>query len=300
MPDQNHNPRVSIILPTYNRAGLIMETIQSIQQQTYSNWELIIVDDGSDDNTAEIILQLKDERIHFIKAGRIGIGGKIKNLGLEKANGEFIAFNDSDDLWDKTKIEKQVAALQKYSDAGFCLTGGYNFKKIDEPIDFFYKQNEGSRFDNIFTLIFKSQVAAFVQALMIRKSCLRVIGVFKEEKSFSDLDFIVGLALNFKAIIIYEPLVFRRLHDDNYIITTWEKSYNEGRAIIRENKNLLPEKTYKNAMFRLHTNFGETCLRYKKKRKALNNFFKAWKYKPVSIIPLKKAAKTLVFFLKGK
>ena len=300
MPDQNHNPRVSIILPTYNRAGLIMETIQSIQQQTYSNWELIIVDDGSDDNTAEIILQLKDERIHFIKAGRIGIGGKIKNLGLEKANGEFIAFNDSDDLWDKTKIEKQVAALQKYSDAGFCLTGGYNFKKIDEPIDFFYKQNEGSRFDNIFTLIFKSQVAAFVQALMIRKSCLRVIGVFKEEKSFSDLDFIVGLALNFKAIIIYEPLVFRRLHDDNYIITTWEKSYDEGRAIIRENKNLLPEKTYKNAMFRLHTNFGETCLRYKKKRKALNNFFKAWKYKPVSIIPLKKAAKTLVFFLKGK
>ena len=300
MPDQNHNPRVSIILPTYNRAGLIMETIQSIQQQTYSNWELIIVDDGSDDNTAEIILQLKDERIHFIKAGRIGIGGKIKNLGLEKANGEFIAFNDSDDLWDKTKIEKQVAALQKYSDAGFCLTGGYNFKKIDEPIDFFYKQNEGSRFDNIFTLIFKSQVAAFVQALMIRKSCLRVIGVFKEEKSFSDLDFIVGLALNFKAIIIYEPLVFRRLHDDNYIISTWEKSYNEGRAIIRENKNLLPGETYKNAMFRLHTNFGETCLRYKKKRKALNNFFKAWKYKPVSIIPLKKAAKTLVFFLKGK
>ena len=300
MADQNHNPKVSIILPTYNRAGLIMETIESIRHQTYSNWELIIVDDGSDDNTAEIILQLNDERIQLIKAGRIGIGGKIKNLGLEKASGEFIAFIDSDDLWDKTKIEKQVSALQKYPDAGFCLTGGYNFKKIDEPIDYFYKQKEGSRFDNIFTLIFKSQVAVFVQALMIRKSCLPVIGSFKEEKSFSDLDFVVSLALHFKAIIIYEPLVFRRLHDDNYIISTWEKSYDEGRAIINENKNLLSAKTYNDAMFRLHTNFGESCLRYKKKKKALDNFLKAWKYKPGSILPLKKAAKTVLYFLKRK
>ena len=300
MPDQKHTPKVSIILPTYNRAGLIMETIDSIRHQTYSNWELIVVDDGSDDNTAEIILQLKDERIQLIKAGRIGIGGKIKNLGLGKASGEFIAFNDSDDLWDKTKMEKQVAALQKYSDAGFCLTGGYNFKKIDEPIDFFYKQKEGSRFDNIFTLIFKSEVAVFVQALMIRKSCLPIVGTFKEEKPFSDFDFVVSLALYFKAIVIYEPLVFRRLHDENYIISTWEKSYDEGRAIINENRNLLAIETYNDAMFRLHMNFGESCLRYKKKKKALDNFFKAWKYKPVSMLPLIKAAKTVLYFLKGK
>lgn len=294
MPDQKHTPKVSIILPTYNRARLIMETIESIQHQTYSNWELIIVDDGSDDNTAEIVLQLKDERIHFIKAGRVGIGGKIKNLGLNKASGEFIAFNDSDDLWDKTKIEKQVAALEKYSEAGFCLTGGYNFKKIDEPIDFFYKQKEGSKVDNIFNLIFTSQVAVFVQALMIRKSCLPIVGAFKEEKSFSDFDFIVSLALNFKAVIIYEPLIFRRLHDENYIIPTWEKSYYEGKTIINENRSLLPPATYNDAMFRLHMNFGETCLRNKKKIKAINNFLKAWKYKPVSILPLKKAAKTVL------
>ena len=300
MHDQNYNPKVSIVLPTYNRAGLIMETIESIRHQTYSNWELIIVDDGSDDNTADMILQLKDERIHCIKAGRIGIGGKIKNLGLEKANGELIAFNDSDDLWDKTKIEKQVGALQKYPEAGFCLTGGYNFRKIDEPIDFFYKQKEGYRFDNVFTSIFKSEVAVFSQALLIRKSCISGVGHSKEEKSSSDFDFIVSLARNFKAVIIYEPLVFRRLHDENYITSTWEKSYNEGRAILNENKSLLPVATYNDAMFRLHTNFGETCLRYKKKKKALNNFFKAWKYKPISIIPVKKALKTLFYFLKGK
>ena len=84
MPEENYMPKVSIILATYNRAGLIMQTIESILRQTFSNWELIIVDDGSDDNTEEIIMQLKDVRIQFHKAGRIGIVGKIKNIGIEK------------------------------------------------------------------------------------------------------------------------------------------------------------------------------------------------------------------------
>src|SRR4030095_2355410 len=161
MIEKKNNPKVSIIIPTFNRARLIMETIESILDQTYSNWEIIIIDDGSNDDTEDMILQLKNERIHFIKAGRIGIGGKIKNIGLGKASGELIAFNDSDDLWDKTKLEKQVDALRQYPEAGFCLTNGYNFKKLNEPIDFFYKQKEGIRFDNIFNSIFQSQVAVF-------------------------------------------------------------------------------------------------------------------------------------------
>src|SRR4026209_101684 len=114
MPEKNNEPKVSIILPTYNRAGLIMETIRSILEQTYANWELIIIDDGSDDDTEKLVTQIKDERIQFHKAGRIGIVGKIKNIGIEKSNGELIAFIDSDDLWAETKLEKQIAALQQY------------------------------------------------------------------------------------------------------------------------------------------------------------------------------------------
>jgi glycosyltransferase involved in cell wall biosynthesis len=291
---------VSIIMPTYNRAALIAETIGSIRKQTYSNWELIIVDDGSDDNTEEVIAEINDERLHFIKAGRIGIGGKIKNIGLEHARGEFIAFNDSDDLWHETKLEKQLNALAEFPEAGFCLTGGYNFKKIDEPLDYFYKRQDGTRCDNLFTSIFKSEVAVFVQALMIRRNCLQIVDHFKEEKSFSDFDFVIALAKNFKGLILYAPLVFRRLHDENYITTTWEKSYYEGISLIHENKDLLPKDVYNNALFRLYTNFGESCLRHKNKGKAMNNFLKAWKYKPLSIVPLKKTAKTMVRFLNRK
>ena len=107
------------------------------RMQTYKNWELIIIDDGSDDDTEEVISQLNDERIQFYKAGRIGINGKIKNTGIEKANGELIAFIDSDDLWAETKLEKQVSALQQYPEAAFSLTGGFNFKKINRSVDFF-------------------------------------------------------------------------------------------------------------------------------------------------------------------
>ena len=107
-------------MPTYNRANYIDKTIESVRNQTYNNWELIIVDDGSEDNTGETVSRIKDERIRFYKAGRIAINGKIKNIGIEKANGELIAFIDSDDLWAETKLEKQIAALQEYPEAAFC------------------------------------------------------------------------------------------------------------------------------------------------------------------------------------
>src|SRR5262245_9759520 len=129
-------PKISILMPTYNRATLIGETIESILNQTYQDWELIIVDDGSDDDTEQLVSQFKDQRIQFYKAGRIAINGKIKNIGIEKANGELIALIDSDDLWAETKLEKQVAALQEYPDAGFSLTGGFNFRTVNQPVDF--------------------------------------------------------------------------------------------------------------------------------------------------------------------
>jgi len=81
MPNTKPSPKVSIIMPTYNRAAYIVETIESIRNQTYQNWELIIVDDGSDDNTEEIIAQLKEERIRFYKAG---LEGLIAKSGLQE------------------------------------------------------------------------------------------------------------------------------------------------------------------------------------------------------------------------
>jgi glycosyltransferase involved in cell wall biosynthesis len=295
----NTYPLVSVIMPTYNRAGYIMETIDSITRQTYPYWELIIVDDGSDDHTWELMNSIKDKRVQFYKAGRIGIGGKIKNIGLGKAKGELLAFIDSDDCWGPQKLEKQVAALAQYPEAGFCLTGGYNFKIKNVPAGHFYPGKEGMRYGQLFQPIFSSEVAVFTQALLLRKECLSIVARFLEEKSFSDFDFIARLAYHFKGIILYEALVYRRLHETNYIATTWEKSYHEGIALIHQYKkmNWLPVAKAKQALFRTYINFGESCLLRKQRAKATRCFYKAWLLRPASSIPFKKTAKAFVSFI---
>jgi len=281
-------------MPTYNRANFIKETIESIRNQTYQNWELIIIDDGSDDNTEEMVLGIKDDRIHFHKAGRIAINGKIKNIGIEKAQGQLISFMDSDDLWAETKLEKQVLALKDYPDAGFSLTGGYNFKNIYQPIDFFYKQREGMRYGEIFIPFFKSEISTTTPSLIVRRECLRIAGGFDESKPFSDTDYILKLASQFKAVILYEPLLYRRLHDTNDSGTNWIEGYRQGIDLIRANKKKLPVGIAREAFFRLYVNFGEDCFGHGKKRKGIKNFFHAWENKPLSIVPIKKTVKGLL------
>lgn len=285
-------------MPTYNRAGFIVETIKSVQDQTHKNWELIIVDDGSDDDTEERVAQIQDERIQFYKAGRIGINGKIKNSGIGKAGSELIAFIDSDDLWHPEKLGKQVAALQQYPDAGFSMTGGYNFKKLNEPIDFFYKQATGMKYGDILVPFFQSQISTTTPSLVMKKSCIGVAGLFDESKPFSDIDYILKLASHFKAVILYEPLLYRRLHDSNDSHQNWAKGYDQGIELIENYKRKLPKRIAYEALFRLHIDFGEDCLLHKKNKEAFSNFLKAWSNKPYSIVPLKKTGKLVLQLLK--
>jgi glycosyltransferase involved in cell wall biosynthesis len=298
MPSAVTSPKVSVIIPTYNRAAYIGETIESIQKQTYTNWEIIIIDDGSDDNTEEIVEKINDNRIRFYKAGRIGVGSKIKNIGMEKAKGELIAFIDSDDLWAPAKLEKQITALQQYPEAGFSLTGGYNFKTINEPLEYFYKQREGLKYGNVFIACFKSEIAATTPTLILKKECLQVTGGFKEIKPLSDVDFILSLAHSFNAVILYEPLFYRRLHDTNYSSVNWEKRHYQGIEMIRSYKGSLPSEVVNESLFKSHVNFGEHYLLHKESRKAARQFFNAWMNRPFSIVPLKKMGKAVLYAFK--
>lgn len=298
MFDANTYPKVSIILPTYNRAGYILEAIDSVRNQTYSNWELLVVDDGSQDNTAALVTEIKDERIQLHKtAKRLGITGT-RNEGLRKVKGELIAFIDSDDLWAATKLEKQVAALNQHPEAGLCFTGGYNFRKLNEPLEFFYKQRDGMKYGDLLISFFKSEMATTTPSLMFRKQYLNVIGFFNEAKSFADVDFILRLAGNSKGVILYEPLFYRRLHDSNVSSIEWEKGCEEGVLLIRVYKNILPSQVAEDALFRAYINFGEKYLSHKKRRKAISKFFKAWQHRPFSIVPFKKIAKAVLYSFK--
>ena len=113
-------PRVSAIIPTYNRKAFVLEAIESVLAQTYKDYELIVVDDGSDDGTAEALKQY-GERIRYVyqRHGGVSTG---RNRGLELARGEFIAFLDSDDLWLPKKLQMQVAFMDANPQAQICYT----------------------------------------------------------------------------------------------------------------------------------------------------------------------------------
>lgn len=119
---------VSIIMPSWNTGRFIAESIQSVLNQTYSNWELLIVDDCSTDDTDEVVASFHDERIkYYINEKNLG-AALTRNRALREAKGEWIAFLDSDDLWMPQKLERQVA---------FMLDNGYSlsyteYEKIDE------------------------------------------------------------------------------------------------------------------------------------------------------------------------
>ncbi len=109
------NPTVSVIIPTYNRANLVSRAIKSVLNQTYQDFEIIVVDDCSEDNTEEIVKSFNDSRIRYIKHKKNKGGSAARNTGIKRARGKYIAFLDDDDEWLPSKLEKQIMLFEKLS-----------------------------------------------------------------------------------------------------------------------------------------------------------------------------------------
>ncbi|MGE1008028.1 glycosyltransferase family 2 protein [Bacillus cereus] len=117
------NVLISVVIPTYNRGSLIQNTINSVLNQTYKNFELLIIDDASTDSTEEIVKGYDDSRIKFVKLDENSQGTKPRNVGIQESKGEYIALLDSDDEWSPTKLERQLKFLQQFNDEKMvCFT----------------------------------------------------------------------------------------------------------------------------------------------------------------------------------
>ena len=149
MAKESKQPLVSIVVPVYNAARFMDDTIQTVLNQTYQNWELLLVDDCSSDESVQIIkkYQKKDERIKLFKLSKNSGAAIARNTGIDKAKGRYLAFLDADDLWVQNKLDLQVAFMQE-KNAAFSFTG-YEFadengkpngKKVHVPQTITYKQ----------------------------------------------------------------------------------------------------------------------------------------------------------------
>ena len=272
---------VSVVVPTYNRAHLIGETIQSIIDQTYSNWELIIVDDGSEDDTKSIIDKFADKRIQYFAIDHCGIFGKVRNVGMQKAKGDLIAFLDSDDLWKPNKLSFQLSLLKQHPDAGFIFGHAEQFGKgaIPPPqVETFYSGNV------FIPLLLEERFVFVVPSVMFKKEVLDTVGYIDESLIIgSDVDFFLRMACRYKGIFCNEILVKTRKHDQNTSQRLEVASHLEHRQMVEKffKDGYLNKEQY---IFLASTQFyklGLLHLRTKKPKDAVNSFLSYIYLKPL-------------------
>lgn len=206
MEEEKKSPTISIIIPTYNRAHLIHRAINSVLNQTYQDFEIIIVDDGSTDNTEEAVRSFNDSRIEYIRHEKNQGAAVARNTGIKAAKGEYIAFQDSDDEWFPQKLEKQMKVFETASpEVGVVYTGFWcmaNNKKRYVPSKS-VKQKEG----NIFKELLKGSFIT-TQSIVVRKKCFESAGLFDENlPRFQDWELALRLSKHSEFKCVDEPLL---------------------------------------------------------------------------------------------
>jgi len=204
----NEKPTVSVILPTYNRAHLIGRSIQSVLDQTYRDFEIIVVDDGSTDNTEEVINSFIDTRIRYVRHQQNKGAGAARNTGIKLVKGKYIAFQDSDDEWLPTKLEIQMKAFDiASSDVGVIYTDMLRIKK-DGAIKYWHSPTVTyGNLINPITLDYQMWGIG-IQSTLIKKECFDEAGHFDERfPRFIDLEIFIRLLKHYHFHHIKKPLV---------------------------------------------------------------------------------------------
>lgn len=205
-------PLVTVVIPTYNRARLIEASIRSVFAQDYPNIEVIVVDDGSTDDTGSVMASLHDERLLYLKQEKNRGAPAVRNIGIREARGELIAFLDSDDAWEPNKLSLQVEVMLRGGDETALVYTG--MRKVDER-----GQTRGfkrpSKRGYIYRDLLMDNVVGSTSTALVRKTAVRDVGGFDESlRSRQDLDLWLRLAQNHKIDFVDAPLVIYSVHSD--------------------------------------------------------------------------------------
>ena len=199
----NSNSLVSIIIPTYNRKPDLIRAIDSVISQSYTNWELIIVDNNSEDGTKEYISSLKNQKIKLLLVNNNGLIAYSRNKGIEISNGEYIAFLDSDDWWHNDKLSNSVLFLDKGYDLVY-----HDLYIVKSETSIFKYRTTYSKESNLLVYDDLLNSGNFIcnSSVVVRKSILNLIHKLPESKALNSIcDFQAWLAIakvtnNFKKI----------------------------------------------------------------------------------------------------
>jgi glycosyltransferase involved in cell wall biosynthesis len=287
---------VSVILPTYNHAGFIPKSISSVLSQSWTDLELIIVDDGSTDNTEELVRSVSDPRLSYYKFPHEGHTGRLKNFAIAQSRGDLVAFIDADDFWVESKLEKQVNAFAVNPEMGFSVTDVIIFEEETIQSKSTYKRPVGFEITDLFSLLKQSRFLIYPSSLVIRKSCLNITGYFDETLLSGDYNFNMRLAYHFKAGVFFESLVWRRIHPSNLSHRIRVENYQEYTDTFRYlYANKMVEKKYLNKALRnSNLKLGDYYLKVGEVSKARKEFLKALQFRVIDPKPIMRFLNTYV------
>lgn len=270
---------VSVIIPTYNREKTICKALNSVLNQTYEDIEVIVVDDCSTDNTESVIKSIEDNRLKYIKLSKNSGACHARNVGISNSHGDFIAFEDSDDLWHADKLEKQLRVLNENNvDILACSYNQYietyeHFKKVMPALE-----ESGFLEPNI--LLRQSIIGT--PTIIGRKHVFDEFQFDENLPRFQDFDLVIRISDKYQIYMMKEPLVDAFVQNDS-ISRSLSKMINAQSLILNNNKRILGK--YPDALIYHYKRLvsykslsgnrcTKECIDIFKHQKTFNNFIK--------------------------
>jgi len=211
-------PAVSIVLPTYNRKRWLELAVGSVFAQTFTDWELIIADDGSDDETLAYLRNLGSaHNVHVRWLAHSGNPSRVRNAALREARGRYVAFLDSDDMWSARKLEAQLAALQSSPGCRWSYTSCERIDADGRLLPPALQPTTPVRSGAVFEALLAHQAWAAMPTVVAERALTEEIGGFDEELPYGEFhDFCLRLALRSEVSAVSDVLCSVRAHDEHY------------------------------------------------------------------------------------
>lgn len=281
MDNTFYQKKVSVIIPTFNREGFLKTAIESVLKQDYDNFEIIITDDNSQDNTKAVVKEFRDKRIRYIRHEQNRGVSAARNSAIKASKGEYIAFLDDDDEWLSQKLKIQIDKIVKSSKK---ICGVYS--------NFFVLKNSGKKQAIINPRITKKRGNLFNQfalgnpiqtsTVLIRRECIEQVGLFDESISYmEDRDMWIRLSTKWDFEFIDEPLIKVHLHKKEKLSESLE-GQTAGREKMLERYNYLLNKDRK-TLSKLHLHQGMQYCQLNKMKKGRKNIVKGIQIYPFNL-----------------
>lgn len=277
--------KVSVVIPTYNYGRFIQQSIEGVLAQSHPIFEIIVVDDGSKDNTEEVVKRF-GEKVRYIKQANAGVCAA-RNNGVKAAGGDFIAFLDADDIWFPEKIEKQMAKFESDSEIGLVHCAVREFDSNSGEVVRLYLEGEEGWVANSHLLFERPVIIPSGSVIMVSRIAFETVGGFDTNlKVGEDWDFCYQVARKFKVGFAHEVLVNYRNHGGNTHLNIAEMersmkiSYQKAFDTDDESVLSIRSESYGN----LHKTLAGSYFQTKNYSAFMKNVFKSLSYNPRNIV----------------